>query len=177
VQQLHVGALRNPNSRRFSELGPDTGFDTIGDPPMAGLARFLDLLERERCLPKTVLYNLNPAANELCAALCGSFQDGVVPGKIQLGSAWWFQDQPEGMERQLRALASIGVLARFVGMVTDSRSFLSYPRHELFRRTLCKFLGELVATGEVPDDPGLLDALVRDVCYTNAATYFALPPR
>lgn len=173
VQQFHLGALRNTNSRGLHEIGPDSGFDSIGDLPVAKpMARFFDHLESEGKLSKTILYNLNPAHNEIFASMTGNFQDGVVPGKFQWGSAWWFLDQKEGMETQLKTLANFGLLSRFVGMLTDSRSFLSYPRHEYFRRILCNFIGESVERGEWPDDESWLGALVEGICYGNAKDYF-----
>lgn len=173
VKQLHLGALRNVNSRGRRELGPDTGFDSIGDESLAhGLARYLDRLESEGQLPKVILYNLNPADNYVLASMIGNFQDGTIPGKMQYGSGWWFLDQREGMTWQLNALSNLGLLSRFVGMLTDSRSFMSYPRHEYFRRLLCDLLGGEVARGELPDDFELLSRLVRDVCHDNAERYF-----
>jgi glucuronate isomerase len=172
VQQLHLGALRDNNSRRLRELGPNTGFDCIGDFPQAqALVGFLDLLEREQALPKTIIYNNNPADNYVFASAAGSFQGGA-PGKIQFGSAWWFLDQKEGIEWQLNALSNIGLLSRFVGMVTDSRSFMSYPRHEYFRRVLCNLIGREVERGELPDDEKLLGTMIRNICYGNAQNYF-----
>jgi glucuronate isomerase len=176
VQQFHLGALRNNNTRLRLALGPDTGFDSVGDFEQARpLARFLDRLDQTNQLPKTILYNLNPRDNELVATMCGNFQDGTVPGKMQFGSAWWFLDQKEGMEAQMRALSNMGLLSRFVGMITDSRSFLSYSRHEYFRRLLCNLLGEDVRRGLLPDDRPLLGALVEAVCFTNARDYFGFP--
>jgi glucuronate isomerase len=173
VQQFHLGALRNNNTRALHRLGPDTGWDSIGDFDQARpLARFLDRLDRDDRLAKTIVYNLNPADNELMATMIGNFNDGSVAGKIQFGSAWWFLDQKDGMEKQLNALSNMGLLSRFVGMLTDSRSFLSYPRHEYFRRTLCNLLGREIHDGELPDDIEWVGAVVRDICYTNAATYF-----
>ena len=173
VQQFHLGALRNNNTRMLRSLGPDTGFDSIGDFELARpLARFLDRLDSSDQLARTILYNLNPRDNEVMATMIGNFQDGSVPGKMQLGSAWWFLDQRDGMERQLNALSNMGLLARFVGMLTDSRSFLSYSRHEYFRRLLCNLLGEDVRRGVLPDDRALLGSLVRDVCFANAQRYF-----
>jgi glucuronate isomerase len=157
-------------------LGPDTGLDSIGDFEIARpLARFLDKLDSIGKLPKTILYNLNPGDNELIATIAGSFQDGSCPGKIQFGSAWWFLDQKDGMQRQIEALSSMGLLSRFVGMTTDSRSFLSYPRHEYFRRILCNILGNDVEDGLIPADIELLGGMVRDICYNNACNYFAMP--
>jgi glucuronate isomerase len=173
TQQFHLGVLRNNNTRRFQQLGPDTGFDSIGDEPLARpLARFLDRLEGHDRLAKTILYNVNPVANEVLATMLGNFQNGRVPGKLQLGSAWWFLDQKSGMERQLDALSNMGLLGRFVGMLTDSRSFLSYTRHEYFRRILCNLLGTEMRQGLLPDDLPLVGELVRDVCYRNAVEYF-----
>ena len=148
------GALRNNNTRLLRQLGPDTGFDSIGDfPQAAALAAYLDALEREQALPRTIIYNVNPADNYVFATMLGNFQDGGIPGKIQLGSGWWFLDQKEGMEWQLNALSNLGLLSRFVGMVTDSRSFMSYPRHEYFRRVLCNLIGRDVERGEIPNEP------------------------
>lgn len=176
TQQLHLGAMRNNNTRMMRSLGPDTGFDSIGDHPQASaLARFLDRLDASNQLCKTILYNLNPADNEVMATMLGNFQDGTCPGKLQLGSAWWFLDQKEGMERQLNALSALGLLSRFVGMLTDSRSFLSYSRHEYFRRLLCNLLGGDVEKGLLPNDLGLLGNMVRDICFRNARDYFGLP--
>jgi glucuronate isomerase len=176
VQQYHLGALRNNNSRLRRKLGPDTGFDSIGDREMARpLARFLDRLDETDQLAKTVLYNLNPRDNELFATMVGNFQDGSVPGKLQYGTAWWFLDQREGMEAQMRALSNMGLLARFIGMVTDSRSFLSYSRHEYFRRLLCRILGNDVQQGLLPDDRAPLARLVADVCFFNARDYLGIP--
>ncbi len=176
VQQFHVGAMRNNNSRMRRLLGPDTGFDSVGDFEQArSLARFLDRLDESDQLARTILYNLNPADNELMATMIGNFQDGSVPGKMQWGSAWWFLDQLDGMEAQMRVLASMGLLSRFVGMITDSRSFLSYSRHEYFRRLLCNILGEDVRRGRLPDDVGALSKLVANVCFYNARDYFRFP--
>lgn len=174
--QLHLAPLRNNNSRLLRELGPDTGFDSIGDWPQASaLSAYLDRLDQDNQLPKTILYNLNPADNYLFAAMTGNFQDGTIPGKIQYGSGWWFLDQKEGMEWQLNALSNLGLISRFVGMVTDSRSFMSYPRHEYFRRVLCNLLGRDVENGELPDDTALLGPLIRNICFRNAAAYFEFP--
>jgi glucuronate isomerase len=173
TQQFHLGALRNNNSRMMRMLGADTGFDSIGDFPQAQpLARFLDRLDSHNHLAKTILYNLNPADNEVFAAMIGNFQDGTIAGKIQYGSAWWFLDQLDGMRRQLDALSTMGILAQFVGMLTDSRSFLSYPRHEYFRRLLCDILGSEMQRGLLPMDFDLLGGMVRDICYRNAESYF-----
>jgi glucuronate isomerase len=175
TKQLHLGALRNANRRRLAEFGPDTGYDSIGDWPQAEpLARYLDQLERAGKLPKMILYNVNPADNYVLATMIGNFQDGSIPGKLQFGSGWWFLDQKEGMEWQLHALASVGLLSRFVGMLTDSRSFMSYPRHEYFRRLLCNLLGSDVERGEIPSDMELLGNLIRGICFENAKAYFGL---
>jgi glucuronate isomerase len=175
VQQLHIGAIRNNNTRLLRTLGPDTGFDSIGDVEIARpLAKFLDKLDTDNKLPKTILYNLNPSDNELVATMIGSFQDGSVPGKLQLGPAWWFLDNKDGIVAQLRTLSNMGLLSRFVGMVTDSRSFLSYPRHEYFRRILCNLIGEDVENGELPNDMKWLGQIVQDICYSNARGYFTM---
>lgn len=173
VQQFHYGALRNNNTRMFREIGPDTGFDSIGDEPIgAGLSEFLDRLDQNKELTKTILYNLNPRDNHLIAAMIGNFQDGSIPGKIQFGSGWWFLDQMDGMVQQLNALSNLGLLSRFVGMLTDSRSFLSYPRHEYFRRILCNLLGSEMKQGILPNDMHLIGSLVKDISYGNAREYF-----
>jgi glucuronate isomerase len=157
-------------------LGPDTGFDSIGDFPMArSIARFMDRLDNMQKLAKTILYNINPRDNELMATMIGNFQDGSVPGKIQCGAAWWFLDQRKGMIRQLDALSAMGLLSQFIGMLTDSRSFLSYPRHEYFRRILCALLGDDMSRGLLPDDLHLVGTLVQDVSYNNVRRYLALP--
>jgi glucuronate isomerase len=176
TMQIHAGALRNNNSRALKELGPDTGFDSIGDLSMArGLSRHLDRLEQAGSLPKTILYNLNPRDNEVFASMAGNFQDGITPGKIQYGSGWWFLDQIDGMTRQIETLSQIGLLSRFVGMLTDSRSFLSFTRHEYFRRLLCNIIGSDIERGRIPDDDRLVGTLVQDVCYGNAREYFGFP--
>lgn len=176
TKQLHVGAFRNGSSRRVRELGPDTGFDSIGDwSQIERLAAYLDELDSRGRLPKTILYNLNPADNYAVAALCGTFQSDGVRGKIQFGSGWWFLDQLDGMRWQLDTLSQLGLLANFVGMLTDSRSFLSYPRHEYFRRLLCRILGEEVEQGTLPDDMPLLARMVRDIAFRNASAYFGMP--
>ncbi len=176
VQQFHLGALRNNNTRLRRALGPDTGFDSIGDFEVARpLSRFLDRLDETNQLAKTILYNLNPKDNAIVATMIGNFQDGSVPGKMQYGSAWWFLDQRDGMTAQISALSNMGLLSRFVGMVTDSRSFLSYSRHEYFRRLLCNLLGEDVRRGLLPDDRGALGALVEGICFFNARDYFGFP--
>jgi glucuronate isomerase len=173
VQQLHLGALRNNNSRMMRVLGPDTGFDSIGDFEVARpLAKFLDRLDTDNRLAKTILYNLNPRDNELFATMVGNFQDGSVAGKIQYGSAWWFLDQLDGMTKQIEALSNMGFLSQFVGMLTDSRSFLSYPRHEYFRRILCNILGGEMKRGLIPNDVPLVGKMVADISYYNAKRYF-----
>ena len=173
TQQYHIGALRNNNSRMLRKLGPDTGWDSIGDFPQGrALSSFLDRLDGQDKLAKTIVYNLNPADNELIATMIGNFNDGSVAGKIQFGSGWWFLDQKDGMEKQLNALSNMGLLSRFVGMLTDSRSFLSYPRHEYFRRVLCNLLGNDVENGELPADMDLLGKMVQNICYGNAKEYF-----
>ena len=173
VNQLHLGPMRNNNTRAFKTAGRDAGFDSMGDWPQAEkLSRFLDRLDEDDRLPKTVIYNLNPADNYVMGSMIGNFQDGSVAGKIQFGSGWWFLDQKEGMEMQINALSNLGLLSRFVGMLTDSRSFMSFPRHEYFRRILCNLLGDDAARGEVPDDFETLANLVRAVCYENARDYF-----
>jgi glucuronate isomerase len=173
--QLHLGALRNNNTRRLRQAGPDTGFDSIGDWPQAReLSAYLDRLDLENALPKVILYNLNPRDNYVFAAMPGNFQDGVIPGKIQWGSGWWFLDQKEGMKWQLNALSNLGLLSRFVGMVTDSRSFMSFPRHEYFRRVLCQLIGRDLEAGELPDDDELIGPLIRRICYGNAKEYLGL---
>jgi glucuronate isomerase len=175
TKQLHLGALRSVNTRALKEIGPDTGFDTIGDWPQAEpLNKYLDLLQRENALPKMILYNLNPADNYVFSAALGSFQDGVTPGKIQFGSGWWFLDQKEAIEWQLNALSNNGLFSRFIGMLTDSRSFMSFPRHEYFRRVLCDLLGRDVEKGELPNDEKLLGAVVRDICFENARQFLGL---
>ena len=157
TKQLHLGALRNNNTRGFRELGPDTGFDSIGDWPQAdALAAYLDRLDQEEALPKTIVYNLNPADNYVLATMVGNFQDGRIAGKMQFGSGWWFLDQKEAMEWQINALSNVGLLSRFVGMLTDSRSFMSYPRHEYFRRVLCNLIGRDIENGEIPNDEALV---------------------
>ena len=177
TQQYHFGAIRNVNSRAFNQLGPDTGYDSIGDFNMASsLARFFDLLEAKDKLTKTVIYNINPRDNEMIAALIGTFQGDGIPGKMQFGSGWWFNDQKDGMERQINALSNMGLLSRFVGMLTDSRSFLSYPRHEYFRRILCNLFGRDIENGELPADFELVGSTIEDICYRNAVSYFEIDP-
>jgi glucuronate isomerase len=173
VQQFHLGAMRNNNSRMTQKIGPDTGWDSIGDFSQGrALARFLDRLDKADKLARTILYNLNPADNELIASMAGNFNDGSVAGKIQFGSAWWFLDQKDGMTRQINALSNMGLLSRFVGMLTDSRSFLSFPRHEYFRRILCNLFGEEVTNGELPNDLEWIGKVVQDICFNNAKQYF-----
>lgn len=175
VQQFHLGAQRNNNERMLQKLGPDTGFDSIGDFSQArALAGFFNELDRTDQLTKTIIYNLNPADNEVIATMIGNFNDGSVKGKIQFGSAWWFLDQKDGMEKQINALSNMGLLSCFIGMITDSRSFLSYPRHEYFRRILCNLVGKDVVNGELPWDEKWLGKMVSDVCYYNAKEYFRL---
>lgn len=177
VQQYHLGALRNNNSRMMRLLGPDTGWDSIGDFSQArALARFLDRLDRQDKLARTILYNLNPADNELMATMIGNFNDGSVAGKVQFGSAWWFLDQKDGMTKQLNALSNMGLISRFVGMLTDSRSFLSYPRHEYFRRLVCDLFGQEVESGELPNDVEWIGKVIQDICYYNAQQYFNWKP-
>lgn len=178
AQQLHLGPIRNNNTRMFHALGPDSGFDSVGDLPMARpLAKFLDRLDREDRLTRTVLYTINPAANMMLATMTGNFQDGSVPGKIQFGSGWWFNDQLDGMRQHLETLSQTGILSRFIGMLTDSRSFLSYPRHDYFRRLLCNIFGDDIHLGLLPKTPGLIGQMLQDICYGNAVRYFgfALP--
>jgi glucuronate isomerase len=173
VQQYHLGALRNNNSRMLSKLGPDTGWDSIGDFSQASaLSKFLNKLDREDKLAKTIIYNLNPADNELMASMIGNFNDGSVAGKIQFGSGWWFLDQKDGIIKQLNALSNMGLVSRFVGMLTDSRSFLSFPRHEYFRRILCNLFGDEIENGELPNDTKWVGQIVQDICYNNANEYF-----
>ena len=175
VQQFHIGALRNNCTRLFRQIGPDIGCDSMGDLEVAEpLAKFLDRLDVRGDLTKTILYNLNPRDNAVFATMIGNYQDGSVPGKVQHGSGWWFLDQKDGMEDQMRTLANMGLLSRFVGMLTDSRSFLSYPRHEYFRRVLCNLLGSDVEAGLLPDDMALLGRMVEDICYNNARNYFPM---
>jgi glucuronate isomerase len=173
TQQFHIGALRNTNERMLKALGPDTGFDSIGDfQQSVALARFLNELDTTNQLTKTILYNLNPSDNEVMATMIGNFNDGSVKGKVQFGSAWWYVDQKDGMEKQINALSNMGLLSCFIGMLTDSRSFLSYPRHEYFRRILCNMIGRDVVNGELPWDEAWLGKIVADICYHNAKAYF-----
>jgi len=175
TKQLHLGALRNNNTRLLTKLGPDTGFDSIGDfAQTSALSRYLNALDSTDQLPRTIIYNNNPRDNYAFAAMIGNFQDGSIPGKVQFGSGWWFLDQKEGMEWQINALSNIGLLSRFVGMITDSRSFVSYPRHEYFRRTLCNLLGADMARGEMPSDLKWVGGMVRNICFANARDYFGL---
>ena len=175
AQQYHIGALRNANRRQFDILGPDVGFDSINDAPLAiPLARLLDAQNRNNALPKTILYCVNPRDNEVLATMAGNFQGEGEPGKMQFGSAWWFNDQLDGMQRQMTQLAQIGLLSRFVGMLTDSRSFLSYTRHEYFRRLLCQMIGNWVARGEAPEDEALLGQMVQNISFNNARDYFGI---
>jgi len=175
VQQLHLGTIKDTNTRMLEALGQDTGFDTIGDFEMAiPLVKFLDSLEKKKKLTKTILYNLNSRDTQLMAAMIGNFQDGSVPGKMQYGSGWWFLDQKDGMEKQINALSNLGLLSRFIGMLTDSRSFLSYPRHEYFRRILCNMLGNDIEDGLIPPDLNLVGKMVEDISFNNAKNYFQM---
>ncbi len=174
TQQYHIGALRNNNSRMFQLLGPDKGYDSIGDFEVGrAMSTFFDKLENIEKLTKTIVYNLNPRDNELIATMVGNFNDGSIPGKMQFGSGWWFLDQKDGMEKQLNTLSSLGLLSRFLGMLTDSRSFMSFPRHEYFRRILCNLIAKDVENGELPNDIKLLGRTVQDISYFNAKEYFA----
>jgi len=174
TQQFHYGTIRNNNTRLFNQLGPDTGFDSIGTFNTAkALAKFLNRLDSQNKLTKTILYNLNPADNEMIATMIGNFQDGTVAGKIQFGSGWWFLDQKDGMEKQMNSLSVLGLLSRFVGMLTDSRSFLSYPRHEYFRRTLCNLIGNDVENGLLPhEEMEFIGKMVENISYNNAKSFF-----
>ncbi|RKR04750.1 glucuronate isomerase [Flavobacterium sp. 90] len=173
AQQFHVGAIRNNNSKMMQLLGPDQGFDSIGDLNMAdNMSGFFDKLNSANGLTKTIVYNLNPRDNEVFASMVANFNDDLIPGKMQYGAAWWFLDQKDGMEKQLNVLSNFGLLSRFVGMVTDSRSFLSFPRHEYFRRILCNILGNEVENGQLPNDINLIGELVRNICSENAERYF-----
>ena len=176
AMQLHLAAVRNLNTPMFQRLGPDTGYDAVADRPIAEkLGLFLNALQVDNLLPKTILYSLNPNDLEVLGTVMGCFQDGSVPGKIQCGSAWWFNDHIEGMRRQMVSLANLGLLSRFVGMLTDSRSFLSFPRHEYFRRILCALIGGWMESGEIPADFDTFGGMVQDICYNNAKNYFAIP--
>lgn len=175
TQQFHLGALRNNSTRKFNQLGTDKGFDSMGDFEMGKpLSRFLDKLDLGNRLTKTIIYNLNPRDNELIATMIGNFNDGTVAGKMQFGSGWWFLDQKDGMQKQLNALSNMGLLSQFVGMLTDSRSFLSYPRHDYFRRILCNLLGTDITNGEIPHDMELVGGMVKNICYHNAKNYLDL---
>ncbi len=173
--EIHIGPMRNNNTRMFKKLGPDTGYDSIADCEVAhNLSRLLDSLDAEGSLPKTVLFTLNPKDNYVLGTMLGNFQSSEAASKIQFGTAWWFNDNIDGMREQIKALGNLGVLSKFIGMVTDSRSFLSYPRHEYFRRIVCEFIGNLVENGEYPDDMEFLEGAVRDIAFRNAKTYFGL---
>jgi glucuronate isomerase len=173
VQQYHLGALRNNNSRAHQQIGPDTGYDSIGDISQAqGLSRFLNKLDSTNQLTKTIIYNLNPGDNELFATMAGNFNDGSVAGKIQFGAAWWFLDQKDGMTKQINTLSSMGLLSKLVGMLTDSRSFMSFPRHEYFRRLLCNLFAQDMENGEIPNDMEWTGKIIQDICYYNAKNYF-----
>lgn len=175
TKQLHLGALRAANTRATLEIGPDTGFDSIGDyPQAANLCAYLDALDRDHALPRTIVYNVNPVDNYVLATAIGNFQDGSLAGKIQFGSAWWFLDQKQGIEAQIDALSNAGLLSRFIGMITDSRSFMSFPRHEYFRRVLCNLIGREIENGELPNDERLLGTMVRSICFENARQYLGL---
>lgn len=175
TSQLHLGALRNANTRRFRQLGPDVGFDSVSDLSQVGtMHAYLDRLDEENCLPKTIVYNLNPADNYAFATMVGNFQDGSIPGKMQFGSGWWYLDQKEAMGWQINALSNVGLLSHFVGMVTDSRSFMSYPRHEYFRRVLCDLLGADMERGEIPNDEEAVGTMIRNICFQNAQSYLGL---
>lgn len=173
--QMHLGALRNNNSRMFDRLGADTGFDSMGDAGFAKpLNQMLNALDKDNQLPKTIIYNVNPMYNDVVASAVGNFQTGGIKGKVQFGSGWWYNDQKDGILKQLTSLANIGLLSNFVGMLTDSRSFLSYTRHEYFRRVLCDLFGNLMEKGEMPEDYKLIGGIVQDICYNNAQNYFDL---
>jgi glucuronate isomerase len=175
AQQFHVGAIRNNNAKMLQELGPDQGFDSLGDTIMAeNMSKFFGSLSKKEALTKTIVYNLNPRDNEMFASMAANFNDGKVAGKMQYGAAWWFLDQKDGMEKQLNVLSNFGLLSRFVGMVTDSRSFLSFPRHEYFRRILCNVLGDEIQKGELPNNMQLIGAMVENICYKNAVAYFEI---
>lgn len=176
TQQFHYGPLRNNNTRLFQKLGPDVGCGSPSAPPATrrAMCRFFDRLDHSGQLAKTIIYNIHPGDNEMVAAMIGNFQDGSVPGKIQMGSGWWFNDQLDGMRRQIEALSQLGLLSRFVGMLTDSRSFLSFTRHEYFRRLLCQILGQDIEKGLIPRDFDLVGGMVADICYRNARDYFGL---
>ncbi len=176
VFQLHIGAIRNNNTRMMAKLGPDSGYDSMGDAEIAlPLSRMLDRLDSENRLPKTVLYNLNPKDNELMGAMIGNFQDGLIPGKLQHGPPWWFLDQKDGIEKQIESLSNMGVLSQFIGMTTDSRSFLSFSRHDYFRRILCNIIGHDLETGIIPNDKKMASELIEKICFKNAKSYFKYP--
>ncbi len=173
AQQLHLGPIRNTNSRMYAALGPDSGFDSVGDQPMAkSLAKMLDRLDEQDRLTRTVLYTINPAANMMLATMTGNFQDGTVPGKIQFGSGWWFNDQLDGMRKQLETLSQTSLISRFIGMLTDSRSFLSYPRHDYFRRLLCDMFGNDLVRKDLPISMTHIGQMIQNICYYNAISYF-----
>jgi glucuronate isomerase len=173
TQQFHIGAVRNNNSRMFEKLGPDTGYDSIGDSAVAGaMSKLFDRLDSLDQLAKTIVYNLNPNANEVLVTMANNFNDGKTPGKMQFGSGWWFLDQKKGMTEQMNTLSQLGLISKFVGMLTDSRSFLSFPRHEYFRRILCNLFGTDMENGEIPDDMEMVGGMVQDICYRNAKSYF-----
>ncbi len=175
TKQMHLGALRSANTSMVAKIGPDTGFDSIGDWAQAeALAAYLDRLNQEDALPKTIVYNLHPKDNYTLATMVGNFQDGKIAGKMQFGSGWWFLDQKECMEWQMNALSNAGLLSRFVGMLTDSRSFMSYPRHEYFRRVLCNLLGTDIESGAIPDDESMVGPMIQNICYGNARQYLGL---
>jgi len=176
TKQLHLGAYRNASSRRFRETGPDTGFDSIGDwPQIEALGAYLNRLDRENALPRMILYNVNPTDNYAIATMVGNFQDGKIAGKMQFGSGWWYLDQKEANEWQINTLSNVGLLSRFIGMLTDSRSFMSYPRHEYFRRVLCNMIGRDMENGEIPDSDELVGGMIRSICYKNVKEYLNLP--
>jgi glucuronate isomerase len=178
TKQLHLGARRNNNARLFTQIGPDTGFDSIGDwPQVDAVGNYLNALDRDNALPKMILYCLNPADNYAFATMIGNFMDGSIAGKVQLGSGWWFLDQKEAMQWQMNALSNCGLLSRFVGMLTDSRSFMSFPRHEYFRRVLCDLIGNDIQRGEIPDSDELVGPMIRNICYGNAERFLGLPVR
>lgn len=173
TMQLHIGAMRNNNTRMFNQIGADTGFDSINDFEIAeGVSKILNELEKKDMLPKTILYTLNPKDNYVLGTMLGNFQKAPTPSKIQFGSGWWFNDNRDGMESQMLSLANLGLLGRFVGMLTDSRSFVSYPRHEYFRRILCNMIGEWVEKGEYPNDEKSLKQIIKGICHDNARNYF-----
>jgi glucuronate isomerase len=175
TQQFHVGAIRNNNSRMNQELGPDNGFDSVGSPNTAEkMSRFFDTLNQANGLTKTIVYNLNSSESEMVAAMIANFNEGPIPGKMQYGAAWWFLDQKQGMENQLDVLSNFGLLSRFVGMVTDSRSFMSFSRHDYFRRILCDKLGDEMEKGLLPDDTALIGKMIENICFNNALSYLKI---